>query len=1482
MTEFETILPFDINSAFGSMDVKPPLKFSEKGATEMAMLTAPLVEQDGASLKEEYLQGNYAGMSFAHETLSGKTTESRIKQIEESIAASQTTEETVLAIEEGQREFSKPLSMLDYRKNYVVEQYQAPSERMPYISRTIEEDALRAEEIEKRQAAVWEDTSILGVLSDFGELILPTGVASEEFQKWDNSLDSVLERVRNAPKEQQQVVLDEMINTWLETETLILGNSNSVLIADQLDGLENAIREGGLGYIDGSLTEEQAWDRVESALNATFFATEIVGIGKVGKGALRFGKGIKGIYKFMASRIFPKEVVTSEKKRVRITFDTRGNTVPLDALTGEKPRFFYNQADAKPFKAVAEDNGLTQEELSSRLIPTPSPDTDVGYPSLDKPNELLLMDEDSLIAGNKRGKRLQKESGGTLKLDESATAIVNNAVANSIGNFKFLFTNAEDGFESVQDAERAMEYGLLGVENKQVVEKNGKWFVEVEMEHKFDPNLDTRGLNVDYENISNLNEYLFDPLRRLGEDILQGVFTLKSYNRSVAQKMQDELQSIFSKDKTVLAKAGLKPMSAEDTNGLVKALEFTDADGQDWIGSIEEFASVVNKKPEQVKGIWERYKRVESLMDNMWHIRNNKFRSLLDSQGFKVLGEGQFAKKADDFEGKSVVMDGRVVKAKDVPEGRVVMKLRNPVADGKGKMRSYVAVDPSDVKALPTKVLTQRKGHIDRFYRETGWTVKVKKARVVDDVEQSYSATSHIVKTEKEAKEIEKKLLEEGEEVEVLRARENDDLDGIYGDDESVQFGYKSSHMMQRGEVLKGSDGVNAPTAGVIESLSRTIAGVERQLDVDIVNSLRSRFLHEFKKHLRPESKGKYSGRFEDLINTKGMSTEAVEKAKQWHNYIESISKIQQGKGYAAIDRFVGKLFKYLPFDTDSQRVASIAQNFTTQMFIVGRPLFQIPQNAMQMLYVAEKYPITGLKAAAKMPSVLSALKNPTPDNLETLAKALGGDLNLAKALVQDLRENGLWDAVGMSDDFMRMVQRNSVDASATRMGNAGAYAKNFVMLPFRASKAGQEGVLKLVNLSAYMAEFQKQVLDGKRAFNAKTKNDINFNVQKITQTQNSINQFQYQNKASMLSTMFQFTQHVHKLYLDVIIDPAKKLITGEGIGESESALASSRLQAAGTLLATYAVFGPSGVFGNIVGGEIEDAIAQIDNELLKDTLQANLLNSAVNAAGNYLIGEGKLDVSSKMNPASLMDTLYEFHVQAFLEDGTVNAMGAVGAVTGQVWQTINSVIEITSAPSLDAGEKIMMSLDEIGANVAGMSDFEKTYISFHLGNYVYKSTLSGNLPVTAYEAVGALFNIPPAAIQERWQDFKGNKRSEGAAEAVAKVWVRAMHRELADAGTYEKAMEIVRKYSDIAQASVDKNDRKKVSEVFSMFKTDIQGQNTFEYIKPYINNMDMEDKVAELRSLREEAGSQQLQKEIDDAIAILTPMIEDINKVYE
>jgi hypothetical protein len=936
-------------------------------------------------------------------------------------------------------------------------------------------------------------------------------------------------------------------------------------------------------------------------------------------------------------------------------------------------------------------------------------------------------------------------------------------------------------------------------------------------------------------------------------------------------------------------------MNAEDTSLLTRALEETDKDGNDWFDSIDSFAEFLNKPTDQVKDTYNRYKRVEGLMTEVWNIRNKKYRTYLESRNMKHidLGDGNIGEVVDSSSVKRVYDpdSGSVLDEVPVGKGKVVVKLQNPLQDATGALRRTVLVNADSVKALPHKVLNQRKGHIDRFYRDTGWTVKQSAKRVVDDVEETYDRTTHIVKTEKEAKEVIAREIANGanpEDFKAIRARENDELEGIYGDDSSVSFGYSGAHTKQRGTILKGSDGMEASTAGVIESISRTVSGIERQLDTDIVNSLRTRFMNEFSEYMRNKGGTAYSGRFEDMFSKGSVPTDVLETAKQWHNYIESISRIKESEFFGKMNRLINGILKVVRMDgmvdVDTQKLSSLAQNFTTQMYIVGRPLFQIPQNMLQLVYVGQKYPVEGAKAVARMPSVISALRSPTKENIELLAKKLGSDEQTAQALVDDLRNNGLWDAVGMSDDFMRMVHRSSVDARPSKVGNLKSMGANALMSPLRASQQGQEFTLKLVNLGAYLAEFEKQVLKGGRKFNAKTKNDISFNVQKITQTQNSLNQFKYQDKGEIWSVAFQFTQHVHKLWLDIIADPMYKLATGKNLGKAASPLASSRLQAAGSLMATYAVFGPSGVFGNNVGGVTEDYIAQIENPYIRKALQANLLNTMLNGAVNHIVGaEGNVDLSAKMNPASFLDSLYEFHIERAINGEGFNVFGAVGSVAGQLGQTVTAVKTIASAPELGAIDKSVSIINDVLTNIAGVSDFERAYMAYHLGNYTYRGTLSGNLSVTKYEAIMQAFNLTPAVIEDRFGEFTGGgSQNKSSAQKVARIWIKEMHRSLAEANSYEEMMDIVSQYSSIAQASVDPLERTEVIKEMNSFLTDINDKTTWDYIKPYIDQKDLEDALFELRGLREDAGTAEMRQQIEDAILYLEPQVQQIKEFYE
>tara|TARA_R110002073_G_scaffold314653_1_gene487013 strand:- start:1151 stop:6265 length:5115 start_codon:yes stop_codon:yes gene_type:complete len=1633
---FQSLPDLDFAALFED-EVIVDTAMSKIGSSEMSMLLSPLLERGREELSEEFQSGGTASISEAVSLISNSNQELEISRISKEVDLAQNSYDLGTILQDAANAPRKPVSMLDLRQNFIVESLNIPSDRMRSLSINIEKDAVRSTELAKMKERVWENTNLLGVVFDAGEYVLPTTVATEEWVKFNNGLSEALDKIKSAPVERQEEVFNKLVDTWLETETLLISNNNSLLVIDQLDGLQSAIREGGLGFIQGNeTTDAQYSDILETAINATVFGAEFKG----------YVRGIKGLMKFLAYRIFPSDkdtvltperlsyvpftearnslvvkqptsvkisenvrdirkdlseaadkkgtrefrinlekekkelgklkdevsktntntearalakekkikfkdalkIVNQEKqkqldaiarrqgavqemvnefdaaataesklsrldafkkdgraadedlfeptgeRKVEFVYDTRTETSAYDQIVKEKLSSFHNGVKSKGLKNFAEDVGLSPQAMAARLLPTPSDTTDLGYPNLNNVvNELILVDEDALVAGARRAKALARSTGSSLKLQDSSVTLIDNADEASLGNFRYLLGDGDEGFESFSLAEEAMNNALIGVDWKVVVKRNGKWYIEVQQKHEFNPRYDTKNLYVDVNNITNISSNILDPLRRLGEDVLKGVFALKGYNRSQAQKMQSELESIFSKDNSILAKAGLKPMSSEDVNSLTHALKYTDNDGQDWIKSVDEFAVIVGRTAEESQNTYKRYLRIQKLMDDIYQIRNEKYRKSLVARDIKDVTIG------DEVYRGSVVLKPEVKKVYDIKTkkdvlvesldpSQTVIKLDKAIIDKSGEYRRLVISNKKDIKELPAIVLNQRAGHIDRFYKETGWTVKTPVSRIVDGVEEKSFTTTHIVKTEEQAKKATADLLEkEGVEATYTRARENKDLDGIYGDESSVQYGYAGVHTKQRGEILRGSDGQEAAeTLGVLESLSRTIGSVERQLDVDIINSLRSRFLKQFENYFKNKSGTSYSGKFEDMIDTSGIPTDVAQKAKQWHNYIEGISKVQEGEGYKIINNFMKNNVK---MGVDSQSISGAIQNFATQMVIVGRPIFQIIQNTAQLIYVAEKYPVEMVHTVKNLIPTLLSLKNTTPENIKNLAKAMGIDEKLARNFIEEIKNNGLWDAVGMSDDFMRLVQKNSLDAASTKKGNAFNVSKNLVMSAFTASKAGQEGVIKLVNLAAYMSEFQKSVIKNGKKFDASTKTDMSFNAQKITQTQNSVNQFDYQSKSSLLSPMFQFTQHVHKLYLDLIVDPVLKLTKdpvlkalGKEVPERVSPLASSYLQATGSLIATYAIFGPQGIFGGLLGSKVEDAINQIENPIAREALQGNIMNQVINSSVNAMGFEGQVDFSSKMHPASVVDTFYDYHVKEFALNGTLAATGAAGYVVGVLGKTANAVYAISGAEGFEFDEKASHIIDEVLSNVAGISDYQRAYMSYHLGNYVYKSSLSGNLPVTKYESLAQLGNFTPTAIQDRWQEFSSNSAANNdAVKTLSQVLSRAMHRDLAKENSYLGVLKIANKYSGIATNSVDVLKRGEIVESLSRYVSPDTGKDFKGYFEPYLDQRTLEEQIPELQSLKEDASTDEMRRQIDNQITVIKAIIPEIDKAF-
>ena len=188
-------------------------------------------------------------------------------------------------------------------------------------------------------------------------------------------------------------------------------------------------------------------------------------------------------------------------------------------------------------------------------------------------------------------------------------------------------------------------------------------------------------------------------------------------------------------------------------------------------------------------------------------------------------------------------------RAEDLGDGEVVVKLGTEI-EVDGEFRTYLRVPPKNIKPLIAgTTLNRRDGHIDRMYRDAGWTVEVDVIKTIDGVQTVKKRVTHIVKTKAEAKEIASKT--EGatpKESRETMATERD----IYSDSESVQFGYGAGHLKKRGEIAKGSDGIkDAEVLNAFESMFNSIAGIQKALDYNVYQAALVKFNKTFKDYLK-------------------------------------------------------------------------------------------------------------------------------------------------------------------------------------------------------------------------------------------------------------------------------------------------------------------------------------------------------------------------------------------------------------------------------------------------------------------------------------------------------------------------------------------------------------------------------------------------------------------------------------------------------
>jgi hypothetical protein len=1193
------------------------------------------------------------------------------------------------------------------------------------------------------------------------------------------------------------------------------------------------------------------------------------------------------------------EDLLQDTGEVRVVLGTRTNSHIVDTEYLENPVSKLKIEQEGGLQKIVEDTGMSKEDIASRQVFTPTEDTSLGFPNildnLTSMNELILADKSVTNIGMQRARALETQAGTSLTVQDSATGFKFNPNDNeeSLGTFTFLLGDGAKGFNSAEEALSSAKVGLSGYDVK-IVQQDGKWFAETSIEHKFDPDNDVGGLYLDPNKaVGPIGRMLLNPLRILGDDVMKGLFALKGKNRSTVQKLEDRF------------KGSVRKLNAKEGLSLSKILEKGDSESLEWTTR----ASFRKATGEQGNKVWESYRAIRDVYEDVYQIRNKVFHQKLNSKNTKFIDDGEDGnlgtilnpkKDIDTEDGLVWDMETKRLIPATPDDGFNYVKLTNAIDGGEGiGFRSVVRVKPEKISKLPENVLNRRSGHIDRFYRETGWLVKTLGTKTVDGKEVPSNSITHIVSSQKEAKKI-----AEQEGGVAVRSRENDDIDGIFGSDNDVQFSYGSSHTKKRGEQLKGSDGLNAPVLNAFETMGKSITSTQSALDFNMLKSVETRFFNEFDDMLvKDRGRVSFSPRAGSMIRKQSddevlFSDKRLNDFKNWHGYLKTLRTHTNGEAYKAVDSAISPVFDpilgLIGKGTDTQAAVMELKGLVSNLFVVLNPLYQVPQNMAIGLYIAGTKGTSGFKSVLQLPALIAARSS---GNYKLLTSLVGGDEKLARELVAELDSNGLVDAVGRSNDFLDMA-RGNLDVGATTKLKSGinAVKRKTTGLAYNAARGSQEASLAAMNMMSYLTEFNTLIKAGKK-FDGKGKAEVSFQAQKNVQTQNSLDMFKYQDNSSLLSVPLQFFQHVNKLFLDIIVDPQYRVITGavetiikreinsgRSVGREAGAYSSTYAKALTTTMLTYATFGMQGGLGMSIGSEVESKLRKQFPDLADVPIFEIMMNGAINETFNstveHLGGKGAIDITSTYGPAAFLDMVKSFMLDSF---PSFNVLGVSGAAVGTIFESAASIQALARAPNIDTFDKATMIASEVMEPISGYKNIEKAVIGYLFQELPYAKSLSSGMKIEKIEAIMLAANIQPALVTDYFNGSSFDKKNEGIFSIMndektairnAETMLQAMSRDMAYhklRGTLDlaKGNELLEKWSTAAKTISSPRFKDEIAKAFAQSAL-TSGSSTYEqYIRPYAESGQINNRAEGLRLLAQKAQSPESKALFESALKI-------------
>lgn len=713
--------------------------------------------------------------------------------------------------------------------------------------------------------------------------------------------------------------------------------------------------------------------------------------------------------------------------------------------------------------------------------------------------------------------------------------------------------------------------------------------------------------------------------------------------------------------------------------------------------------------------------------------------------------------------------------------GKIVIKNHRPIK-ANGEMFDFTVVRQERVTDLPHKTMNVRKGHIDLNYlgedgffnryigrvfgvgHKGGTGAKVLRTDTVirNGVPSESKEVIGIYKDTKQAEQAIQDLGEEG--LEVVSTREAVSELGV---DDAGSVSHVPSHARGRGQRLLGPSG-HAEVADVEESLGRALAEARRFTGLDSVNVLKNKFLRTYGKYLEDAK----NGFPEDFARTRWRGKDKPEvqakirDAKAYHDYIKNQENALTGTIQVkfledlrasvaawkmeggAFQEFVGTAAQSF-LDRDFVKVGT---QLTAGVFIAARPLYQTLANAAQSAFLFSQSPVrfvtyTVPKTLAVLSGLMLSNARQGSLHMKLLGKTMGMSGKEFEDYIQGMKDSGMLstamvdDMFGLFDSNMKVIAgRNSLRSSEFWKsmlpgGGLGGRAMSAAMAPQRIST-------DFSNIMAYVhatGTFRRQ----EKSMSLNTpyaKRTILGEARRLTYTQNRADQFTYQQ--NLLSVQLQFMQHVHKMFLNLVVDPTVNVATLGKVNVARKGTnpwGGSFAQSATTLGTITAMFG------------LESQISGKDTVPLTESLQEAgatpdmidiFMDGVLGKVTEDVYGE-ELDLASRFSPIGFVQSTLGL---MFTHDGALNLAGPAGSL----WKTMGNMSQIAKAYWSDgeiSDEEGALLMNEAAKVFAGLNDYERYQVAMNFGEY---RTASGRkiADINPSSAVPILFSVPPKAVQ--------------------------------------------------------------------------------------------------------------------------------------